>query len=231
MTRFALSAPRPARLHAGPLAADREAEHRRRHGGRPRHRRRRLARRTVQDTAPRQTREAKHPARTALQFASVQSDAVVTSERTVQQSFRMHEPAEPASLPRSTPSRLPPRYKSAGLRKPRRPGSGTSVRRSNGGRRSSASTTHTDPLAGGVTRRTGTSTRPASSRRRGTATATLIEEDGHVTDLLTKEAVGFIEKKRAGPFFLICALHGSSPAHRRTEGGGRISTRKKPTPA
>jgi len=31
---------------------------------------------------------------------------------------------------------------------------------------------------------------------------TLIEEEGHVTDLLTREAVGFIEKKRAGPFFL-----------------------------
>jgi arylsulfatase A-like enzyme len=31
---------------------------------------------------------------------------------------------------------------------------------------------------------------------------TLIEEDGHVTDLLTKESVGFIEKKRGGPFFL-----------------------------
>jgi arylsulfatase A-like enzyme len=31
---------------------------------------------------------------------------------------------------------------------------------------------------------------------------TLIEEEGHVTDLLTKEAVGFIEKKRTGPFFL-----------------------------
>src|SRR4029077_19158678 len=30
----------------------------------------------------------------------------------------------------------------------------------------------------------------------------LIEEKGHVTDLLTKEAVEFIEKKRAGPFFL-----------------------------
>jgi arylsulfatase A-like enzyme len=30
----------------------------------------------------------------------------------------------------------------------------------------------------------------------------LIEEEGHVTDLLTKEAVGFIGKKRAGPFFL-----------------------------
>jgi arylsulfatase A-like enzyme len=30
----------------------------------------------------------------------------------------------------------------------------------------------------------------------------LIEEKGHVTDLLTREAVGFIEKKRSGPFFL-----------------------------
>jgi arylsulfatase A-like enzyme len=30
----------------------------------------------------------------------------------------------------------------------------------------------------------------------------LIEEEGHVTDLLTKEAVQFIEKKRSGPFFL-----------------------------
>jgi len=30
----------------------------------------------------------------------------------------------------------------------------------------------------------------------------LIEEEGHVTDLLTKEAVGFIEKKRSEPFFL-----------------------------
>jgi arylsulfatase A-like enzyme len=31
---------------------------------------------------------------------------------------------------------------------------------------------------------------------------TLIEEEGHVTDLLTREAVGFIDKKRSGPFFL-----------------------------
>jgi arylsulfatase A-like enzyme len=31
---------------------------------------------------------------------------------------------------------------------------------------------------------------------------TLIEEEGHVTDLLTREAVQFIEKKRSGPFFL-----------------------------
>ena len=30
----------------------------------------------------------------------------------------------------------------------------------------------------------------------------LIEEDGHVTDLLTRDAVRFIEKKRTGPFFL-----------------------------
>jgi arylsulfatase A-like enzyme len=30
----------------------------------------------------------------------------------------------------------------------------------------------------------------------------LIEEEGHVTDLLTKEAVRFVEKKRSGPFFL-----------------------------
>jgi len=30
----------------------------------------------------------------------------------------------------------------------------------------------------------------------------LIEEEGHVTDLLTREAVQFVEKKRAGPFFL-----------------------------
>jgi arylsulfatase A-like enzyme len=30
----------------------------------------------------------------------------------------------------------------------------------------------------------------------------LIEEDGHVTDLLTQEAVAFVEKKRDGPFFL-----------------------------
>src|SRR5262249_9704042 len=30
----------------------------------------------------------------------------------------------------------------------------------------------------------------------------LIEEEGHVTDLLTKDAVRFIEKKRTGPFFL-----------------------------
>lgn len=30
----------------------------------------------------------------------------------------------------------------------------------------------------------------------------LIEEEGHVTDLLTREAVDFVEKKRAGPFFL-----------------------------
>jgi arylsulfatase A-like enzyme len=30
----------------------------------------------------------------------------------------------------------------------------------------------------------------------------LIEEDGHVTDLLTKEAVGFIARQRGGPFFL-----------------------------
>lgn len=30
----------------------------------------------------------------------------------------------------------------------------------------------------------------------------LIEEEGHVTDLLTKEAVQFIEKKRTAPFFL-----------------------------
>jgi arylsulfatase A-like enzyme len=30
----------------------------------------------------------------------------------------------------------------------------------------------------------------------------LIAEEGHVTDLLTKEAVGFIEAKRDGPFFL-----------------------------
>jgi len=30
----------------------------------------------------------------------------------------------------------------------------------------------------------------------------LIEEEGHVTDLLTKDAVQFIEKKRSGPFFL-----------------------------
>jgi arylsulfatase A-like enzyme len=30
----------------------------------------------------------------------------------------------------------------------------------------------------------------------------LIEEEGHVTDLLTREAVRFIEKKRSGPFFL-----------------------------
>lgn len=30
----------------------------------------------------------------------------------------------------------------------------------------------------------------------------LIEEEGHVTDLLTKEAVQFIEKQRRGPFFL-----------------------------
>lgn len=29
-----------------------------------------------------------------------------------------------------------------------------------------------------------------------------VEEDGHVTDLLTNEAVRFVEKKRAGPFFL-----------------------------
>src|SRR5262245_15037371 len=28
----------------------------------------------------------------------------------------------------------------------------------------------------------------------------LIEEEGHVTDLLTREAVAFVEKKRAGPF-------------------------------
>ena len=31
---------------------------------------------------------------------------------------------------------------------------------------------------------------------------TLVEEDGHVTDLLTREAVAFVEKERAGPFFL-----------------------------
>lgn len=31
---------------------------------------------------------------------------------------------------------------------------------------------------------------------------TLIDEEGHVTDLLTREAVGFIERKRPGPFFL-----------------------------
>jgi arylsulfatase A-like enzyme len=30
----------------------------------------------------------------------------------------------------------------------------------------------------------------------------LIEEEGHVTDLLTKDAVAFVQKKRAGPFFL-----------------------------
>jgi arylsulfatase A-like enzyme len=30
----------------------------------------------------------------------------------------------------------------------------------------------------------------------------LVEEEGHVTDLLTNEAVRFIEKKRSGPFFL-----------------------------
>ena len=30
----------------------------------------------------------------------------------------------------------------------------------------------------------------------------LIEEEGHVTDLLTKESVQFIGKKRSGPFFL-----------------------------
>jgi arylsulfatase A-like enzyme len=30
----------------------------------------------------------------------------------------------------------------------------------------------------------------------------LITEEGHVTDLLTREAVGFVGKKRAGPFFL-----------------------------
>jgi arylsulfatase A-like enzyme len=30
----------------------------------------------------------------------------------------------------------------------------------------------------------------------------LIEEEGHVTDLLTKEAVAFVAKKRQGPFFL-----------------------------
>jgi arylsulfatase A-like enzyme len=30
----------------------------------------------------------------------------------------------------------------------------------------------------------------------------LIEEKGHVTDLLTRDAVSFIEKKRTGPFFL-----------------------------
>jgi arylsulfatase A-like enzyme len=30
----------------------------------------------------------------------------------------------------------------------------------------------------------------------------LIEEEGHVTDLLTQEAVRFIEKQRSGPFFL-----------------------------
>jgi len=32
--------------------------------------------------------------------------------------------------------------------------------------------------------------------------AKLIEEEGHVTDLITKEAVSFIEAKRDGPFFL-----------------------------
>src|SRR4051812_6796499 len=30
----------------------------------------------------------------------------------------------------------------------------------------------------------------------------LIQEEGHVTDLLTKEAVGFVNRKRSGPFFL-----------------------------
>ena len=30
----------------------------------------------------------------------------------------------------------------------------------------------------------------------------LIEEEGHVTDLITREAVAFVEKKRSGPFFL-----------------------------
>jgi arylsulfatase A-like enzyme len=56
-------------------------------------------------------------------------------------------------------------------------------------------------LAGGVTSYTHVyKTGPFS--RTWHRNGTLIEEEGHVTDLLTREAVQFIEKKRPGPFFL-----------------------------
>jgi arylsulfatase A-like enzyme len=56
-------------------------------------------------------------------------------------------------------------------------------------------------LAGGVTSYTHVY-KTGEFARTWHRNGTLLEEEGHVTDLLTDEAVKFIGKKRAGPFFL-----------------------------